>query len=230
MNIFALICARSGSKGVPNKNIKLLAGKPLIVRSINQIKELKEISRVIVSTDSEEIANIAIKAGAEVPFIRPKKLSEDDSPEWLVWRHALESINKIYGGYPDILIIVPVTAPLRTADDLKNCLIEYQKGNADIIITATDSHRSPYFNMVKIDKEGMANLLISPREKITRRQDIPCVLDMTTVAYVTTPKYIIENNSIFSGKVRHVHIPIERALDIDSLFDFKIAELLLSKE
>ena len=84
--------------------------------------------------------------------------------------------------------------------------------------------------MVKIDKEGMANLLISPREKITRRQDIPCVLDMTTVAYVTTPKYIIENNSIFSGKVRHVHIPIERALDIDSLFDFKIAELLLSKE
>ena len=230
MNIFALICARSGSKGVPNKNIKLLAGKPLIVRSINQIKELKEISRVIVSTDSEEIANIAIKAGSEVPFIRPKKLSEDDSPEWLVWRHALESINKIYGGYPDILIIVPVTAPLRTADDLKNCLIEYQKGNADIIITATDSHRSPYFNMVKIDKEGMANLLISPREKITRRQDIPCVLDMTTVAYVTTPKYIIENNSIFSGKVRHVHIPIERALDIDSLFDFKIAELLLSKE
>ncbi len=230
MNIFALICARSGSKGVPNKNIKLLAGKPLIVRSINQIKELKEISRVIVSTDSEEIANIAIKAGAEVPFIRPKKLSEDDSPEWLVWRHALESINKIYGGYPDILIIVPVTAPLRTADDLKNCLIEYQKGNADIIITATDSHRSPYFNMVKIDKEGMANLLIPPREKITRRQDIPRVLDMTTVAYVTTPKYIIENNSIFSGKVRHVHIPIERALDIDSLFDFKIAELLLSKE
>ena len=94
--------------------------KPLIVRSINQIKELKEINRVIVSTDSEEIANIAIKAGAEVPFMRPKKLSEDNSSEWLVWRHALESINKIYGDYPDILIVVPVTSPLRTADDLKN--------------------------------------------------------------------------------------------------------------
>ena len=94
MNIIALICARSGSKGVPNKNIKLLAGKPLIVRSINQIKELKEINRVIVSTDSEEIANIAINAGAEVPFMRPKKLAEDDTPEWLVWRHALDSINK----------------------------------------------------------------------------------------------------------------------------------------
>jgi len=230
MNIIALICARSGSKGVPNKNIKLLAGKPLIVRSINQIKELKEINRVIVSTDSEEIANIAINAGAEVPFMRPKKLAEDDTPEWLVWRHALDSINKLDGGYPDILIIVPVTAPLRTVDDLKNCLIEYQKGNADIIITATDSHRSPYFNMVKIDKEGMANLVISPEETITRRQDTPNIYDMTTVAYVTTPKFVFENDSSFSGKVRHVHIPIERALDIDTLFDFKIAELLLSKE
>ena len=230
MNIIALICARSGSKGVPNKNIKLLAGKPLIVRSINQIKELKEINRIIVSTDSEEIANIAINAGAEVPFMRPKKLAEDDTPEWLVWRHALDSINKLDGDYPDILIIVPVTAPLRTVDDLKNCLIEYQKGNADIIITATDSHRSPYFNMVKIDKKGMANLVISPEETITRRQDTPCVYDMTTVAYVTTPKFILENNGIFSGKVRHVYIPIERALDVDTSFDFKIAELLLSKE
>ena len=230
MNIIALICARSGSKGIPNKNIKLLAGKPLIERSINQIKELKEVNRVIVSTDSKEIANIAIKAGAEVPFMRPEKLAEDDASEWLVWRHAIESINKIDGSYPDILIVVPVTAPLRTVDDLKNCLVEYQKGNADIIITATDSHRSPYFNMIKINEEGIANLVISPEKNITRRQDTPNVYDMTTVAYVTTPKFVLENNGIFSGKVRHVYIPIERALDIDTPFDFKIAELLLSKE
>ena len=230
MNIIALICARSGSKGVPNKNIKLLSGKPLIVRSINQIKELKEIKRVIVSTDSEEIANIAINAGAEVPFMRPNKLSEDNTPEWLVWRHALESIKKIDGNYPDILIIVPVTAPLRTVADLKNCISEYKKGDADIIITVTDSHRNPYFNMVKIDKEGMANLVISPEKNITRRQDTPKVYDMTTVAYVTNPKFVLENDSIFCGKVRHVYIPIERALDIDTPFDFKIAELLLSKE
>lgn len=230
MNIVALICARSGSKGVPDKNIKPLAGKPLILRSINQIKEIKEINRVIVSTDSNEIANIAVKAGAEVPFMRPKKLAEDNVPEWLVWRHALESINEIDGSYPDILIVVPVTAPLRSVDDLKKCLTEYQKSNADIIITATDSHRSPYFNMIKIDKEGMANLVISSKETITRRQDTPSVYDMTTVAYVTNPKFVLENDSIFCGKVRHVYIPVERALDIDTPFDFKIAELLLSKE
>lgn len=230
MNIVALICARGGSKGIPNKNIKPLAGEPLIVRSINQIKELKEIEKVIVSTDSKKIASIAINAGAEVPFMRPKSLAKDNSPEWLVWRHALETINKIDGNYPDILIVVPVTAPLRAVKDLKNCLKEYQKGDADIVITATDSNRSPYFNMIKVDEEGMANLLISPRETIKRRQDAPEVYDMATVAYVTTPKFVLENDGIFSGKVRHVHIPIERALDIDTPFDFKIAELLLLKE
>ena len=95
MNIIALICARGGSKGIHNKNIKIFDGKPLIVRSINQAKETKEINKVIVSTDSEEIAKIAINAGAEVPFMRPKKLAEDNTPEWLVWRHALENIKRM---------------------------------------------------------------------------------------------------------------------------------------
>ena len=230
MNIVALICARGGSKGIPNKNIKLLGGKPLIVRSINQAKELKEINRVIVSTDSKEIANIAIDAGAEVPFIRPLKLGEDNVPEWLVWRHALESIKKKGDNFPDILIVIPVTAPLRIVDDLKNCLIEYQKGDADIIITVTDCHRNPYFNMVKINEEGVASLVIPPEKNITRRQEAPDIYDVTTVAYVTTPKFILEKDNIFSGKVRHVHVPIERALDIDTPLDLKIAELLLSKK
>ncbi len=230
MNIIALICARGGSKGVPNKNIKVLGGKPLIVRSINQVKEIKEVNKVIVSTDSKEIADIAVSAGAEVPFMRPKELAKDNAPEWLVWRHALENIKKLNGNYPDILIIVPVTSPLRTANDIKNCLIEYQKGNADIIITATDSHRNPYYNMIKVNEEGFASLVNQPSEILTRRQDTPNVYDMTTVAYVTNPKFILEKQGIFSGKVRYVHIPIERALDIDTSFDFKIAELLLSKE
>tara|TARA_A100001011_G_scaffold398926_1_gene505224 strand:- start:2391 stop:3083 length:693 start_codon:yes stop_codon:yes gene_type:complete len=230
MNVIALICARGGSKGVPNKNIKVLGGKPLIVRSINQVKEIKEINKVIVSTDSKEIANIAVDAGAEVPFMRPIELAKDDAPEWLVWRHALENIKLLDGKYPDILVIVPVTSPLRSVNDIKNCLFEYQKGNADIIITATDSHRNPYYNMIKINEEGLANLVIQPSEILTRRQDSPNVYDMSTVAYVTNPKYVLEKQGIFSGKVRYVHIPIERALDIDTSFDFKIAELLLSKE
>lgn len=227
MNIIALICARGGSKGIHNKNIKIFDGKPLIVRSINQAKETKEINKVIVSTDSEEIAKIAINAGAEVPFMRPKNLAEDNTPEWLVWRHALENIKKMDGNYPDILISVPVTSPLRNVEDLENCLNEFKKSKADIVITVTDPHRNPYFNMVKINEEGLADLVITPEKKITRRQEAPDVFDMTTVAYVTTPKFVLEKNGIFSGKVRHVYIPIERALDIDTPFDFRIAELLL---
>lgn len=228
MNIVALICARGGSKGILNKNIKILGGEPLIVRSINQAKKLKEVKRVIVSTDSKEIANIATAAGAEVPFMRPKNLAEDNSSEWLVWRHALESIKKIDGKYPDILIVVPVTSPLRAEDDLKKCLIEFNKGNADIIITVTNSHRNPYFNMVKINEEGLASLVIPQVKTIIRRQESPEVYDMTTVAYVTTPKFILEKDGIFSGKVGYVHIPIERAIDIDNPFDLRIAELLLA--
>ncbi len=228
MNIIALICARGGSKGILNKNIKIFDGEPLIVRSINQAKKLKEINRVIVSTDSKEIANIATVAGAEVPFMRPKNLAEDNSSEWLVWRHALESIKKLDGDYPDILIVVPVTSPLRVEDDLRKCLNEFNKGNADIVITVTKSHRNPYFNMVKINQKGLASLVIPQGKTITRRQESPEVYDMTTVAYVTTPKFILEKDGIFSGKVGHVQIPTERAIDIDNPFDLRIAELLLT--
>jgi N-acylneuraminate cytidylyltransferase len=229
MNIVALICARAGSKGVPGKNIRLLAGKPLIVRAINQAKKIKEINRVIVSTDSKKISNIAMEAGAEVPFLRPRNLAEDNTSEWLVWRHALENIKIKDGNYPDILIVVPVTSPLRSVKDLNSCLIEFKKGNADIIITVTESHRNPYYNMIKINEKGLASRLIETKKQITRRQDAPKVYDITTVAYVTTPKFVLEKEGIFSGKVRHVNIPTERALDIDTPFDFKIAELLLAK-
>ena len=226
--MWAIIPARGGSKGIPRKNARAFRGKPLIVHTIEQAQQSTHIERVIVSTDDDEIARIARTAGAEVPFMRPKKLAEDNSSEWLVWRHALEAIKRTDGKYPEILVNVPVTAPLRSVVDLKKCITEYKKSNVDIIITLTDCHRSPYFNMVKINKEGMANLVIKPNETIIRRQDAPIVYDMTTVAYVTNPKFVMEKNGIFEGKVGHVYVPIERALDIDTPFDFRIAELLLN--
>ena len=228
MNIIALICARGGSKGVPNKNIKLLAGKPLIVRTIDQVRKIKKISKIIVSTDSKKISKIAKDAGADVPFIRPKHLAKDNSPEWLVWRHALIEYKKLNNNFPDVVVIIPVTSPLRNIEDLKKCIKKYQEKKSDIVITITDANRNPYFNMVTINKKGLANLVNKPGKHITRRQDSPNVFDMTTVAYVTSPKFILKKKSIFNGKVGYVHIPKERALDIDTSFDFKIAELLLS--
>lgn len=227
MKIVALICARGGSKGLPGKNIRPLAGKPLIAWAIEQARAVERINRVIVSTDSEEIASVARDAGAEVPFLRPAELAQDNSPEWLVWRHALNHLKAIEGDYPDALIVVPATAPLRAVEDLERCLDEYEKSDADMVITVTDAHRSPYFNMVKVFPDGVVGLVIPPEGSITRRQDAPVVYDMTTVAYVGKPEFVMTRNGTFEGRVRHVHIPAERALDIDTPLDFKIAECLM---
>jgi CMP-N-acetylneuraminic acid synthetase len=230
MSVVALICARGGSKGVPGKNIRPLAGRPLIAWSIMHAQAVPRIERTIVSTDSEQIAAAARENGAEVPFMRPAHLARDDSPEWLVWRHALEYLRESCGCYPDILIVVPATAPLRTSADLESCLDEYARGGADAIITVTDAHRSPYFNMVKRHADGTVALVVPPQGTVFRRQDAPVVYDMTTVAYVVRPEFVMSSNSILEGRVRAVHIPRERALDIDTLLDFRIAQCLLATE
>mgnify|MGYP006137917485 CR=1 FL=1 len=227
MKYIALICARGGSKGVPKKNIKPLGGVPLIGWSINIAKKIDKISRIIVSTDSEEIAEVAKNYGAEVPFIRPSELSKDNSSEWRVWQHALCYLEENNEEFLDGLIILPPTAPLRGIEDIEKCISEYEKGNVDLVITTSDAHRNPYFNMVIKNENNFCSLAIKGK-KIVRRQDAPKVYDMTTVAYVVTPDYVHKYNGIFEGLVRSVNIPIERAIDIDTPLDFKIAEFLLS--
>ena len=229
MKYIALICARGGSKGLPGKNIKPLNGVPLIGWSIMVAKQVERISRVIVSTNSEEIAKVAVEYGAEVPFMRPNELAQDDSPEWLVWKHALDYLNNHNNGI-DGLVVVPTTAPLRSKDDVNNCINEFEKGNVDVVITVSNAHRSPYFNMVKTNQNGFSSLVISSKEKITRRQEVPEVFDMTTVAYVAKPGFVLQNHGIFDGRVRCVHIPPERSLDIDTPLDFKIAECLVNNQ
>lgn len=229
MNTIAFIFARGGSKGLPGKNIRLLAGKPLIGWAIEQAKAVTRIQRVIVSTDSEEIATVAREHGAEVPFLRPPELARDDSPEWLAWRHALQYLQYSEGTLPDAMVSVPTTAPLRLPVDIENCLDEYVKGDADMVITVTDAHRNPYFNMVKLDADGAAGLVIPPDSSISRRQDAPSVFDMTTVAYIASPAFVLSHPNIFSGQVKAIYVPVERAIDIDTLFDFEVAELLMSK-
>jgi N-acylneuraminate cytidylyltransferase len=228
MKATAFIFARGGSKGLPGKNIRPLGGKPLIAWSIEHALAIKRIESVIVSTDSEEIAAVARAYGAEVPFIRPAGLARDDSPEWLAWRHALTFLLEARGSLPEAMVSVPTTAPLRLPLDIENCLDEYEKGDADMVVTVTDAHRSPYFNMVKANADGTVGLVIPPQSAIARRQDAPAVYDMATVAYVARPEFVMTHNGTFEGRVRAVHVPTERAIDIDTLLDFQIAECLLN--
>jgi N-acylneuraminate cytidylyltransferase len=227
VKVVALIFARGGSKGLPGKNIRLFGGKPLIAWSIEHALTVKRIDRVIVSTDSEEIASVAIQYGAQVPFIRPAELARDDSPEWLAWRHALNFLNETEGCMPTMMVSIPATAPLRSSIDIENCIDLYEKGNVDIVITVTNANRSPYFNMVKTKADGTVGLVIPPLSTLTRRQDTPLVYDMATVCYVANPNFVMTHTAAFEGRVRAIHIPSERAIDIDTLLDFQIAESLL---
>ena len=228
MNAVAFIFARGGSKGLPGKNIRNLAGKPLIAWSIDHALAVKRIKRVIVSTDSPDIADVARAHGAEVPFMRPPELARDDSPEWLAWRHALNFLRESGGSMPGVMVSVPATAPLRQPIDIENCLDNFAQGGADMVITVTDAHRSPYFNMVKTNPDGTMGLVIPPASAIARRQDAPVVYDMATVAYVINPEFVMTHLATFEGVIRAVHVPPERAIDIDTLLDFKIAECLLA--
>jgi len=228
MKAVAFIFARGGSKGLPGKNIRPLNGKPLIAWSIEHALSVKRIDRVIVSTDSDEIAELARQYGAEVPFMRPAELAGDNSPEWLAWRHALNYLRESTGALPEVMVSVPTTAPLRLPIDIENCLDEYEKGDADMVITVTDAHRSPYFNMVKANADGSVGLVNPPQSAIARRQDAPLVYDMATVCYVAHPVFVMTHNATFEGKVKAVHVPSERAIDIDTLLDFQIAESILN--
>ena len=185
--------------------------------------------RIIVSTDSKQIAGVALAFGAEVPFIRPDYLAKDDSPEWLAWQHALKEILKEEGALPEALLSLPTTSPLRELADVNSCLDCFEKGCADAVITVCPSRRSPYFNMVNIDEERSAKLVLNTEEKTFRRQDTPATYDITTVAYVMKPSFVMQSNHIFDGQVQGIVVPENRSLDIDTKLDFDIAEFLMRR-
>ena len=224
--VFAFIFARGGSKGLPRKNIRPLAGKPLIAHAIETARASRHIQRVIVSTDDEEIAAIARAHGAEVPALRPSELASDTAAEWLAWRHA---ITELAGAPFDVFVSIPPTAPLRSVADVDACIETLLGGDCDIVITASEAHRNPYFNMITRATDGTARIVIAPEGKVTRRQDAPAVYDVTTVAYAARPDFILRESGIFAGRVKAVLIPAERALDIDTQLDFDFAEFLLGR-
>jgi CMP-N-acetylneuraminic acid synthetase len=225
MKNFAFIFARGGSKGLPGKNIKPLAGKPLLQYSIETAIASPSIEQVFVSTDDESIALVAIECGA-VLIKRPDYLATDSSPEWQSWRHAIEWAEENYGKF-DGFVSLPATSPLRGVVDVEAAIEQLIKVNADICISVTPASRSPYFNMIKTTDDGLIELVIKPELDVTRRQDAPEVFDITTVVYASTPQFVLNNYGLFSGKVTSITVPKARAVDIDDIYDFKLAEAIL---
>lgn len=228
MTVYAFIFARGGSKGVPQKNIKLLANKPLIQYAIDVAHQCPQITHVFVSTDDKAIANISLNCGAIV-IERPEELASDNASEWLAWQHAIQYVIEHYGAQTaDTFISLPATSPLRIIDDVNNALACYQQHCFDLVFGTTDAARSPYFNMVKKNAKGQVSLVCDSSE-YTRRQDVPEVFDITTIAYVSSFEFILEHHSLFAGTVGSFHVPVERAIDIDTPFDFSIAQFLMQE-
>lgn len=223
MRTFAFVFARGGSKGLPGKNIKPLAGVPLIAYSVQAAIKHPDIDRVYVSTDSDDIAKVAEHYGATI-IRRPAELATDTASEWKAWKHAIAEVLATGASF-DKFISLPATSPLRSADDISACL-ESLTDAADVVITVTPSGRSPYFNMVTREPNGEVRIVLGDK-KFTRRQDAPSVYDITTVAYVARPQFILSSNSLFDGTVTSVVVPKERAVDIDDYYDFIFAEALL---
>ena len=230
MSVLCTICARGGSKGVSNKNIKNLMGKPLIAYTIEQALRFQRIDRVVVSTDSVEIARIAKELGAEIPFMRPSHLATDTAAKLPVIRHAVEYYMKTLNFKPDYIIDLDPTSPLRTLEDIKGCmdLIELN-ADCESVITGYRSNKNPYFNMVEIGDNGFAKLSKSANKHITDRQHAPAVFAMNASVYVWKTDVLRKQESIISGNIKFFEMPEERSIDIDSEIDFKFVELLMKE-
>ena len=220
---YCFIFARGGSKGLPGKNLLPINDVPLVGHSIEIAKRINQINRIFVSTDSKEIAEVGELFGAEV-IERPEDLASDTASEWKAWKHAIKHVEKKYGSF-DQFISLPATAPCRRYIDVRRCM-QALVDEVDIVITTTNSHRNPWFNMVINNSEGYAQL-VNTSQGFNRRQDCPECEDMATVAYIARPSFINNNKSIWDGNVKAIKVPQHTAVDIDTFYDYSVAKMLM---
>lgn len=230
-NIVGFIFARGGSKGVPRKNVRSLAGKPLLAYAIETGKQSRYLNRIIVSTDDQEIASTAQQWGADVPFMRPDELAKDNAPEWLSWQHAIKETEEQTSQKIDLFVSMPPTSPLRYVEDIDRCIeaLLQADNDVDVAIAVTPSSHSPYFNMVTLDDQNHASLAFASSQGVFRRQDAPAMYNITTAVYAARPNFVMNSKGLFDAKITTIVIPNERAIDIDTELDFQIAEYLMNQ-
>lgn len=227
--ILATICARGGSKGIPNKNIRLLLGKPLIAYTIECALACPVFGRIVVSTDSDEIAKVAEAWGASVPFRRPSELALDDSPKIGAIRHATQYVEENEHFYPDIVVDLDVGVPLRIPEDIIACMnILIGRPDLDAAVTVYEAERNPYFNMVEVDGEHV-RLVKQASRALVRRQDAPPVYSVSPSVFAWR-RSSLSITHLYEGRWGACIVPRERAIDIDHEIDFRFVEFLLMQQ
>ena len=228
MKVLCTICIRKNSKGIKNKNIKLINNIPLFAHTLIQAKNSNLFENIVVSTDSERIMNISKKYGVEIFFQRPKLLSRDSSPKIPVIRHALLKSEKFFNKQFEIIIDLDATSPLRSIFDIKKALKLFYKEQSNNLISVCVSKKNPYFNMIEIINKKI-RLVKNTNNMIFRRQDAPQVYDMNASIYIWKRRILLKSNNVFTKKTSVYIMPQERSIDIDTEFDFKIVKQQLKQ-
>lgn len=224
MSILCTICARSGSKGLKNKNFLKIGNTSLINYTINQALKLREIDNIIISSDAKSIKKIKNK---KITYLlRPSSLAGDKVGKLDVIRHALKIAENNLGKEFKIILDLDVTSPLRKENDIKNCIKLFKRKNYNNLITICNARKNPYFNM--IEKKGKKfDLIKKKKKKFKRRQDAPKIYELNAAIYLWRKKYLLKSNNLFSNKTTYYQMPYNRSIDIDNLTDLKIVKFLL---
>lgn len=226
--VLATICARGGSRGVPGKNLRRLAGRPLIEYTLDCARACPAVDRLVVSTDSEAIADAARAAGVEVPFLRPAEMASDRAGKVHAIRHATEWVEAHQDFHPDIVVDLDITAPLRAPEDVAACVERFSDpAGFDAVVSVYPAERSPYFNMVEIAGDGAARLVKPAPEPLLRRQDAPPVYSVSGAIFAWRRAALATVEHLFAGRWGACVIPRQRAVDIDDEMDLRFVEFLL---
>ena len=223
------ICARGGSKGVPNKNAREILGKPLIAYTIEQARQSGLFSSIAVSSDSETILATAKEFGADILVRRPAELASDAAPKVPAIHHCLETAERELGKQFPVFVDLDATSPLRLREDIVGAVRLLEQRRVSSVITGTPSRHSPYFSLVELDHRDVVHLSKKLDHPIVRRQDAPRCYDMNGSIYVWNRDVFWSNPAVFYDDTLLFEMPAERSVDIDSDLDFEIVRMLLTK-
>lgn len=228
MSRLCSICARGGSKGVPNKNIREMHGKPLIAYSIEQAKQSRLFDYVAVSSDSAAILEAAKQWGADIVVERPGEMALDTSAKLPAIRHCMLEAERIANVEFSIIVDLDATSPLRTTSDIAESVRLMETTGASNLITGAPARRSPYFNLVELNEEGVVHLSKKLATPIVRRQDAPKCFDMNASIYIWRRDVLVNDNPLFLPDTLLYEMPEERSIDIDNELDWRFVELIMA--
>lgn len=229
MRVLGIIPARGGSKGVPRKNIKLLGGKPLLAYAVESALASSRLSRVILSTEDDEIAQIGNDLGVEVPFLRPAELAEDTTPTMPVVLHAVRSLEESGESYDAVCLLQP-TNPFRRPEDIDACIDILAKSGSDSVVSVlrVPDPYNPMWTFWKND-DGTLALTSGEAEPIVRRQELPSAFYRDGSVYVTRTQALFKYGNLYGRSVQSYEIDPAFAVNIDTLSDWNSAEVMISK-